>query len=75
MDERVLDWSRGRRIRILMMAVPGDYERLLRRVEEEARRTDDEDRLADDVGAIFNDYVRLQRREVDGVEEIVLKVG
>lgn len=75
MDERVVSWSRGRRIRMLVADVPGDYDRLLRQVTEQARRTDDRERLADAVSAIFNEVVRVERAEVDGVEEVVLRVG
>ena len=75
MDERVFDWSRGRRVRIVVMDVPGDYESLLERVADDAQRIDDRDLLADDVSAIFGTHVRLGREETDGIEEIVLKVG
>jgi hypothetical protein len=74
-DERILVWSQGRRLRIVVTDVPGDYERLLRMVTTEARRTDDRERLAAQVSAIFDSYVRIGRQEVDGVEEVVLTVG
>ncbi len=75
MDERVFVWSGGRRVRIVVADVPGDHERLFDRVTRDARRIDDRERLADDVSAIFNAHVRIERGEVDGVEEIVLRVG
>ena len=75
MDERVVTWTRGRRIRMLVADVPGDYDRLLREVTEQAQRTDDRDRLADAVSAIFNEVVKVDRAEVDGVEEVILRVG
>jgi hypothetical protein len=75
MDERVFVWSRGRRVRIVVAEVPGDYERLFDSVTSDARHIDDAERLADDVSAIFGTHVRLERRETDGVEEVVIKVG
>jgi len=75
MDERVFMWSRGRRVRIVVADVPGDYERLLESVTSDAQHIDDGEQLADDVSAIFGTHVRLSRREIDGVEELVLKVG
>jgi hypothetical protein len=75
MDERVFVWSRGRRVRIVVADVPGDYERLFDSVTSDARHIDDAERLADDVSAIFGTHVRLERRETDGVEEVVIKVG
>jgi len=74
MDERVIPWSHGRRLRIVVTDVPGYYERLLEVVAADAQRTDDRERLADDVSAIFNSYVRLSRQEVEGTEEVVLTV-
>ena len=74
-DESVFVWSRGRRVRIVVADVPGDYERLLKSVTSDARHIDDAERLADDVSAIFGTHVRLERREIDGVEELVIKVG
>jgi hypothetical protein len=74
-DERVFMWSRGRRVRIVVADVPGDYEHLLEIVTSDAQHIDDGERLADDVSAIFGTHVRLERREIDGVEELVLKVG
>ena len=74
-DERVFVWSRGRRVRIVVADVPGDYERLFDSVTSDARHIDDAERLADDVSAIFGTHVRLERRETDGVEEVVIKVG
>ena len=74
-DERIFVWSRGRRVRIVVADVPGDYERLLESVTSDARHIDDAERLADDVSAIFGTHVRLERRETDGVEEVVIKVG
>jgi hypothetical protein len=75
MYERVFEWSRGRRVRIVMADVPGDYERLLKSVTSDARHIDDGELLADDVSAVFGTHVRLERREMDGVEELVIKVG
>src|ERR1035437_2335404 len=75
MDERVFTWSRGRRVRIVVADVPGDYERLLASVTSDSRHIDDAERLADDVSAIFGTHVRLERRDIDGVEELVFKVG
>jgi hypothetical protein len=75
MDERVFDWSRGRRVRIVVANVPGGYEQLFDQVASDAQRIDDRELLADDVSALFGTYVRLGRNEADGVEEIVLKVG
>lgn len=75
MDERVFVWSRGRRVRIVVADVPGDYESLFESVTNDARHIDDVERLADDVSAIFGSHVRLERREVEGGEEVVLKVG
>ena len=75
MDERVFEWSRGRRVRIVVADVPGDYESLLESVTSDARHIDDSELLADDVSAVFGTYVRLERREMDGVEELVIKVG
>ena len=75
MDERVFEWSRGRRVRIVVADVPGDYERLLESVTSDARHIDDSELLADDVSAVFGTHVRLERREMDGVEELVIKVG
>jgi hypothetical protein len=74
-DERVFVWSRGRRVRIVVANVPGDYERLVKSVTSDARHIDDAERLADDVSAIFGTHVRLERREIEGVEELVIKVG
>jgi hypothetical protein len=75
MDERVFTWSRGRRVRIVVADVPGDYESLLASVTSDARHIDDAERLADDVSSIFGTHVRLQRSEIDGVEELVIRVG
>ena len=75
MNERVFEWSRGRRVRIVVADVPGDYERLLESVTSDARHIDDSELLADDVSAVFGTHVRLERREMDGVEELVIKVG
>ena len=72
--ERVFDWSRGRRVRIVVANVPGGYGPLFDRVTRDAEWIDDRDRLADDVSVIFGAHVRLERRETDGVEEVVLNV-
>lgn len=74
MDERVFNWSRGRRVRIVVANVPGGYGPLFDRVTRDAERIDDRDRLVDEVSAIFGTHVRLERREIDGVEEVVLNV-
>ena len=66
MNERVFEWSRGRRVRIVVADVPGDYERLLESVTSDARHIDDSELLADDVSAVFGTHVRLERREMDG---------
>jgi hypothetical protein len=75
MDERVFVWSAGRRVRIVVADVPGDFERLFDQVAHDARHIVDRERLADDVSAVFNAHVRIGRDEVDGVEEVVLTVG
>ena len=75
MVERVFAWSSGRRFRIVVAEAPGDCERLFDRIALEAQRIDDRERLADEVSAIFNSHVRIEHGEVDGVEEIVLRVG
>ena len=75
MDERVFAWSAGRRVRIVVADVPGDFERLFERVAQDARHIVDGERLADDVSAVFNAHVRIARDEVDGIEEVVLTVG
>ncbi len=75
MEERVIAWSRGRRLRIVVMDVPGDLDRLLRAVGERARRVDDRFRLADDVSCLFDRCVRVQTRVEGGTEEVVLQVG
>jgi hypothetical protein len=74
-EQRVIAWSHGRSVRVVVLDEPRDYERLFRLVSQESRRTDDQERLADDVSAIFNAYVRLDHRETAGAEEIVLTVG
>jgi|SRR5664280_2574341 hypothetical protein len=74
MDERVFDWTRGRRVRIVVANVPGGYGPLFDRVTRDAEWIDDRDRLAEDVSAIFGTHVRLEQREIDGVEEVVLSV-
>ncbi len=75
MDERVFVWSAGRRVRIVVADVPGDFERLVDRVAHDAQHIVDRERLADDVSAVFNVHVRIGRDEVDGIEEVVLTVG
>lgn len=75
MEERVLTWSHGRRLRIVVADVPGDLDRLLQIVAERARRVDDRVRLANDVSCVFDRYVRLRSRIDGGTEEIVLEVG
>lgn len=75
MSERVFDWSRGRRVRIVIDKVPGGYERLLDQVASDARRIDTAESLANDVSAIFGTHVRFTRDEVDGVAEVVIRVG
>ena len=75
MEERVFAWSRGRRVRIVVDEVPGGYGPLFDRVVRDARWIEDRDRLADEVSAVFGSYVRLARREIDGIEELVLTVG
>ena len=74
-DEQVFTWSRGRRIRIRCADVPGDYDRLLRTVSQRLKRTDDRMRLAAEMSAIFNEPVRISSAEVEGIEEIVFRVG
>ena len=75
MEERVLAWSRGRRLRIVVADVPEDLDRLLGIVGDRARRIDDRDRLANDVSCVFDRYVRVSSREDGGTEEVVLQVG
>lgn len=60
---------------MLVADVPGNYDLLLRRVSDQARHTDDRERLADAVSAIFNEVVRVDRAQVDGVEEVILRIG
>jgi len=67
--------GRGARARIVVADVLGDYQRLFDSVTSDARHIDDAERLADDVSAIFGTHVRLSRREIDDVEELVFKVG
>lgn len=73
--ERVFEWSKGRRVRIVVTDVPGGYDRLFDQIARDARRISDRDLLADDVSAIFGTHVRLDRREVDDREELVITVG
>lgn len=75
MEERVFTWSHGRRVRILVTDTPGDFDGLVRQVEDDARRIVDRDQLADEVSAVFRRHVRLRSLlERDG-EELVLHVG
>ncbi len=75
MEERVLAWSHGRQLRIVVADVPGDLDRLLQIVGQRARRTDDRVRLASDVSCVFDRYVRVSSRVEGGTEEVVLQVG
>jgi len=75
MEERVLAWSHGRRLRIVVVDVPGDLDRLLRVVGDRARRIDDRVRLANDVSCVFDRYVRVRSRIDGATEEVVLEVG
>ncbi len=75
MEERVFSWSRGRRVRILVADVPGDFDGLIRRVEGDARRIVDRDQLAAEVSAVFGKHVRLGPRLERDEEEVILHVG
>lgn len=73
MEERILTW-RGRPIRVQVMDVPANYDQLLRRVSDEAKKTTELDQLGDIVSAVFDAYVRVSRPAEEG-EEIVIRVG
>ena len=73
--EREFEWSKGRRVRIVVADVPGDYGRLFERLRRDARHIDDRDRLADEVSALFGSHVRLERREVEDREELLITIG
>jgi hypothetical protein len=75
MDERVIEWSRGRRVRIVVMDVPADFDRLVRRVADDARLTNDRTVLADDVSHVFGKHVRMRSIPIHEGEEIVIEVG
>ena len=75
MDERVIEWSRGRRVRIVVMDVPADFDRLIRRVADDARLTNDRAVLADDVSHVFGKHVRMRSIPIQQGEEIVIEVG
>jgi len=75
MDERVITWSRGRRLRIVVMDVPADFDRLVGIIRDDSRRTDDRDLLAADVSTVFGRHVRMTSSSDLVGEEITIRVG
>ena len=75
MEERVINWSRGRRVRIVVIDVPADFDRLVRRVTDDSHHVDDRAILAEDVSRLFGKHVRMQSTVDRQGEEIVIHVG